>query len=169
LKQLAFVLGQGHFRDGLRLYLKDHAYSNAEWGDLVHAFEGVSGRSLARWAEMWIRRRGMPQVDVSWSCDAGRVRELSLSQHDVLGGPDTWPIATSVLLEGPGGQADRLRTELNSAAVTAREAAGKACPSFVFANDGDFAYGRFLLDLTSRATVMGQLGGIQDLFLRTLL
>src|SRR5262249_38535982 len=31
LKQLAFVLGEDNFRDGLRLYLKEHAYANAEW------------------------------------------------------------------------------------------------------------------------------------------
>jgi hypothetical protein len=49
LKQLAFVLGPENFRNGLRLYLKDHAYSNAEWSDLVHALEKVSGRSLDRW------------------------------------------------------------------------------------------------------------------------
>jgi aminopeptidase N len=46
---------------------------------------------------------------------------------------------------------------------------GKPCPSFVFANNEDFAYGRFLLDPASRTTVMRQLGGVHDLFLRTLL
>jgi aminopeptidase N len=65
LKQLTFVVGPQNFRNGLRLYLKDHAYSNAELSDLVHALEEASGRSLARWAETWIRHRGMPQVDVS--------------------------------------------------------------------------------------------------------
>src|SRR5215469_13493129 len=35
LKQLAFVLGEDNFREGLRLYLKEHAYANAEWSDLV--------------------------------------------------------------------------------------------------------------------------------------
>jgi aminopeptidase N len=78
LKQLAFVLGPENFRNGLRLYLKDHAYSNAEWSDLVHALEKVSGRSLDRWAEMWIRHRGMPQVDVAWSCDGDRLRRAGL-------------------------------------------------------------------------------------------
>ena len=51
LKQLAYVLGNEHFRDGLRLYLKEHAYANAEWNDLVHAFERTSGQSLEKWAE----------------------------------------------------------------------------------------------------------------------
>ncbi len=38
LKQLNYFLGEDNFRQGLRLYLKEHAYANAEWADLVRAF-----------------------------------------------------------------------------------------------------------------------------------
>ena len=41
----------------------------------------------------------MPQVDVAWSCDGDRLSRLSLSQKDVLGTADIWPIATEVLLD----------------------------------------------------------------------
>src|SRR5205085_512639 len=92
LKQLAFVLGDAPFRDGLRLYLKEHAYSNAEWSDLVGAFERSSGQKLDRWAEMWIRHRGMPQVGVQWSCEGGKLKHLAFSQHDVLGEGGIWLI-----------------------------------------------------------------------------
>src|SRR5262245_38552259 len=68
IKQLAFVVGERQFRSGLRLYLKEHAYANAEWSDLVHALERTSKKPLGEWADAWIKRRGMPQVDVSWSC-----------------------------------------------------------------------------------------------------
>ena len=169
LKQLAFVLGPENFRNGLRLYLKDHAYSNAAWSDLVRAFETVSGRKLGRWAEMWIRRRGMPQADISWSCDGGRLARLSLSQHDVLGTDAIWPIVTEILLEEPDGRPIRLRVEMDQRSMDVREAAGKPCPAFVFANDQDFAYGRFLLDPASRAAVMHRLGAVHDVFLRALL
>ncbi|HEV2492013.1 MAG TPA: M1 family aminopeptidase [Terriglobia bacterium] len=169
LKQLAFVLGPEKFRDGLRLYLKDHAYSNATWSDLVHALATVSGRNLERWAEMWIRHRGMPQVDIAWSCSGGRLHRLSLSQHDVLGARDIWPITTEVRLDETNGSPIRLRVELDKMAAEVPEATGKPCPSFVFANDEDFAYGRFLLDPTSRDFVMSRLGEVHDLFLETLL
>jgi aminopeptidase N len=169
LKQLAFVLGQQNFRDGLRLYLKEHAYSNAEWTDLVHAFEQASGKPLAGWAEMWIRHRGIPQVDVSWSCDGDRLARFSLSQHDVLGTDDIWPIATQVLLDHPNDKAVRIRVDLTQKTADVPEAIGKPCPVFVFANDQDYAHGRFLLDPVSRARVMERLGEIQDVFSRTLL
>jgi aminopeptidase N len=170
LKQLAFVLGEDKFKEGLRLYLKEHAYGNAEWNDLVHSFERVSGKSLEEWAAVWIRRRGMPQVDVAWSCDGqDRVDHFTLSQHDVLGEAGIWPVAMEVLLHYQGQPPLRLRGQLNTATGELQEAIGKPCPQYVFANDQDYAYGRFLLDPRSRQAVMAQLGDIPDLFLRTLL
>ena len=170
IKQLAFVLGEEHFRDGLRLYLKEHSYGNAEWSDLVHAFEHVSGRSLQDWAASWIRRRGMPQVDVVWSCDAqNRIDRFSLTQHDVLGEGGVWPIATQIGLHYNDGAALHPRAELNTEKSDLREAVGKPCPQYVFLNDQDFAYGRFLLDERSRKAVIERLGEVHDVFERTLL
>lgn len=170
LKQLAFVLGQDHFRDGLRLYLAEHAYSNAEWSDLVHAFARVSGKPLEDWAAMWIRHRGMPQVGVSWSCDPqNRIDHFSLTQKDVLGEGGVWPLGLEILLGYPDRDSVRLRAELTSPRAELKEAIEKPCPQFVFLNDQDYGYGRFLLDGRSRKAVVEQLGGISDVFERTLL
>jgi aminopeptidase N len=170
IKQLAFVLGEENFRDGLRLYLKEHAYANAEWSDLVHAFEKVSGKSLQDWAAMWIRHRGMPQVDAAWSCDAqNRIDHFSLTQHDVLGEGGIWPVAMQIELAYPGSGPTRLRAQLNTENANLPEAAGKPCPQYVFLNDQDFAYGRFLLDERSRKAVVDRLGEVNDVFERTLL
>ena len=170
IKQLAFVLGEEHFRDGLRVYLKEHAYANAEWSDLVSAFERVSQRSLQDWAASWIRRRGMPQVDVAWSCDAqDRIDHFSSTQRDVLGEADTWPIATQLGLHYDGRAPLHLRAELNTEKAELREAIGKPCPEYIFLNDQDYAYGRFLLDEHSRKAVIEKLGGVPDVFDRTLL
>lgn len=170
IKQLAFVLGEEHFRDGLRLYLKEHAYANAEWSDLVRAFERVSGRPLQDWAASWIRSQGMPQVDVAWSCDTqDRIDHFSLAQHDVLGEGATWPIAMQIGLHYEGSTPILLRAELNTETADLREAIGKSCPQYVFLNDQDYAYGRFLLDERSRKAVIEKLGGISSVFERTLL
>ncbi|HTQ60065.1 MAG TPA: M1 family aminopeptidase [Candidatus Solibacter sp.] len=170
IKQLAFVLGEEKFRDGLRLYLKEHAYGNAEWSDLVHAFEQVSGKSLQAWAAMWIRHRGMPQVDVAWSCDAqNRIDHFSLTQHDVLDEGGIWPIAMQVLLAYPEGTPTRLRAQFDAQSANFSEALGKTCPRYVFLNDQDYAYGRFLLDESSRKAVIEHLGAVSDVFDRTLL
>lgn len=170
LKQLAFVVGEDKFREGLRLYLKEHVYGNAEWNDLVHAMERVSGKQLQEWAAAWIRHRGMPQVDVQWSCDqANKVNHFSLTQKDVLDEGDTWPMDMQVLLRYADQPPLRLKAQLHGKSAELQEAIGKPCPQYVFANDQDYAYGRFLLDPASRKVVMEQLGDLADVFQRTLL
>lgn len=170
LKQLAFILGENKFRDGLRLYLKEHAYANAEWNDLVKAFEQVSGKPLQDWATAWIRRRGMPQVDVEWSCSKeNKIDRFSLIQHDVLEEGSVWPMAMQVSLHYQDAPAVAFKAELRTSKAEVPQAVGKACPQYVFANDQDYAYGRFLLDPVSRKAVMNQLGQVSDVFLRTLL
>jgi aminopeptidase N len=170
IKQLAFVLGEEKFREGLRLYLKEHAYANAEWNDLVHAFERVSGRSLQAWAAMWIRHRGMPQVDVAWSCDSqNRIDHFTLTQHDVLGEGGVWPIAMLVELSYSDHSPLALRAQLEAERAELPEAAGKPCPQYVFLNDQDYAYGRFLLDERSRKAVIDRLPEVSDVFERSLL
>jgi aminopeptidase N len=180
MKQLEFVLHETNFRDGLRLYLKRHKYGNAEWSDLMDAFEEFSRRrlknmgvgSLKDWADAYIKRRGMPQVDVEWTCDGtGRINHFVLSQRDVLGEGGVWPVASMIRLDSyPGGSNSWvLQANFNSERAELRSALGKPCPNYVFANQDDFAYGRFLLDERSRKAVIAQLGEINNVFDRTLL
>jgi aminopeptidase N len=167
IKQLAFVVGDDQFRDGLRLYLKEHAYANAEWNDLVRALERTSKKPLGPWADAWIKRRGMPQVDVNWNCDTktGQVY-IDLRQLDVLNEGTIWPIATQLLIHERG-----MDSTTNVSFATTKNAllVRPRCPAYVFGNNGDQAYGRFLLDPTSRKTVSESLGEINDVFQRTLL
>jgi aminopeptidase N len=163
LKQLNYFLGDESFRNGLRLYLKDHAYSNAEWADLVHAFETASDelghhQDVRGWAAAWIVRRGMPEVSVTWSCKQGRIVEFDLHQQDVLKQGYVWPISLQVfgaMPSKPGGAPPPLvvRVDWQAANHAVPEAVGQACPSYVFANFNDEAYGRFLLDPKSEAAI----------------
>ena len=151
LKQLEFRLGPDNFRNGLRLYLAQHAYANAQWSDLISAFHTASGQEVRSWADAWVLRRGMPEVNATWSCDAaGKLTAFKLSQNDVLPDHYVWPISNEVLL-APSMQ--RLRVDWKTSETSVPEAIGKSCPSYVFANAGDEAYGRFLLDEKSEAAV----------------
>jgi aminopeptidase N len=172
LKQLAFVLGEDHFRDGLRGYLKEHAYANAEWSDLVGALERVSNQKLGPWANAYIRRRGMPQVDVaSYNCDhSNKIQALALRQRDALGEGGLWPISMQLLLGYSHRPPARVPVQLNSGNMdVGHEVRGNTCPDYIFANDQDYAYGRFLLDERSRKAVMANLPNVADVFERTLL
>src|SRR5215471_4092344 len=170
LRALSFVIGEVNFRDGVRLFLKEYAYANAEWSDLIGAFERVSKQKLQAWADAWVKRRGMPQVDVEWRCDArGLIDNFEIRQRDVLGEGGLWPIKTRLLLAYDGAEAQRITASFDGERATVRDAVGRKCPAYAFANDGDFGYGVFMLDAKSRAAVMSRIGGIGDPFLRAML
>ena len=171
IKQLAFVTGENQFRDGLRFYLKEHAYSNAEWNDLVKALERTSKKPLGTWADAWIKRRGMPQVDVTWNCGGKgdlTATRVTVTQKDVLDEGGLWPIATKVLVNY-GKTSTQTRIEWNTPKTELITGKGGECPRYLFANYQDEAYGRFLLDPVSRKVVMSELGNMNDVFERTLL
>lgn len=159
LKQLEFRIGSETFRNGLRLYLRQHAYGNAQWSDLISAFEQAAATphhkapgSLDTWAQAWIQHRGMPQVDASWSCANGKLASLVLTQHDVLPDGYLWPISNQVEL-GSNSSTRTVRVDWSTASIAVNEAIGQPCPAYVFTNAGDEAYGRFLLDAKSEPAV----------------
>src|SRR6202789_4403772 len=159
LKQLNFFLSDKAFRNGLRIYLQQHAYANAEWADLIHAFETASDQlghhqDVQGWAAAWILRRGMPQVEVSWSCRQGRIAELTLHQQDVLKDGYVWPISLELFaVEHGAAKPMMMRVDWHEANHVVNDAIGQACPAYVFANYNDEAYGRFLLDPVSETAM----------------
>jgi aminopeptidase N len=154
LKQLEFRIGPEAFREGLRAYLKQHAYSNAQWSDLVNALQTASGQDVQTWANAWVLQRGMPEITTTWSCGRnGRLQRLTLTQADVLRDGYRWPMANEVLLAYSNRAPEQVRVDWSQASVDVPGVAGKACPQYVFANGGDQAYGRFLLDAKSEAAV----------------
>jgi aminopeptidase N len=173
LRQLNYILGEPAFRRGLQLYLAGHKYGNATWADLIDAFQSASGRNLASWSDMWIHHRGMPRIDTAWSCSAGRLASLRLTQTPVLGGSDTWPISTQIALGYPDGSVQTLRADLDSSTTLVKlRPGGQPCPQWIFSNHEDHAYGLFPLDAQSREAVLPQLAqhgpAATDLFRRTL-
>lgn len=62
LLMLHDYLGADDFRDGLRVYLKRHAYSNTDTVDLWAAWEEVSGKPVKKFMSAWTSQSGYPIV-----------------------------------------------------------------------------------------------------------
>ena len=74
LRMLEQYLGAAKFRDGIRLYLKKHAYANAETTDLWDALEESTRQPVRALMDSWIFQPGYPLVSVERS---GRTLRLS--------------------------------------------------------------------------------------------
>jgi aminopeptidase N len=172
LRQAEFFLGADKFQGAVRLLLKEHAFGNAEWADLVRAFEHTSKQKLDEWASRWVQRRGMADVRVEWSAEgaSGRISSLTIKQEDVLGEGGAWPMRVQLLLAYDDAPPETLTVMLSgSGATRVPETVGKRRPAYVFANYNDYGYGRFLLDEKSERAVISRLGTVRDEFLRALL
>lgn len=171
LRQAEFFLGPENFQRAVQRFIREHAFANAAWSDLVAAFERASGRRLDRWADAWVKRRGMADVSVHLEIDRrGLISRLALIQRDVLNEGGAWPMRVKVLLAYDDRVPEIFLVTLEGAGATAiPQAVGLPRPAFVFANYEDYGYGRFLLDAASREAVIARLDRIEDDFLRALL
>ena len=75
LRMLEQYLGAAKFRDGIRLYLKKHAYGNAETTDLWDALEESTQQPARAMMDGWIFQPGYPLVSVEKSGRTIRVSQ----------------------------------------------------------------------------------------------
>jgi aminopeptidase N len=169
LRQAEFYVGAPVFQRAVRQFVKKHAYAAADWGDLVAALERASGRDLKRWAQAWVKRRGMPEVRLSWDTDReGRPKNVVLEQHDVLGGGRTWPMKVRVFALPETGLPVSSDALLRGKRTRVPAMEGMPEIEFAFANFGDYGYGRFMLDPASREAVLARPEIVQGDLLRSL-
>jgi aminopeptidase N len=69
IRMLETYLGEAVFREGMRRYIKDHAYSNTTTADLWAALEAASGKPVVQIAAGFTEQPGIPLIKVETSCD----------------------------------------------------------------------------------------------------
>jgi aminopeptidase N len=80
LKQLAAYLGDDIFFAGLRSYFAKHAFGNAEFSDLIEAWNEAGAQDLPRWAAQWLRTSGMDTLSAQARDGAVVLNRLSPDQ-----------------------------------------------------------------------------------------
>jgi puromycin-sensitive aminopeptidase len=81
LRMLEQYLGETVFRDGIRLYLKRHAYANTVTTDLWSALEATSGQPVGEIMDTWILQGGYPLVSV----EGGTLRQEPFAYSEAKG------------------------------------------------------------------------------------
>jgi len=123
LRMLEQFLGADTFRDGIRDYLRTHAYGNTETTDLWDALERSSGRPVREIMGTWIDQGGYPLVRVA---DDGGLTQAPFSYAGGPGGAigSDWEIPVLLRpLDGPAD--DAAPVLLTGAGAPAGAAAGR--------------------------------------------
>ncbi len=108
VRMLEQYLGAAPFRDGVRHYLRTHAYDNTETRDLWSALEHVTGEPVGAIMESWIYQGGYPLVSVEERPEGVRLTQAQFTLDPSVADDRLWntPI--------------RLRTNLDGVAATHR-------------------------------------------------
>ena len=65
IRMISKYVGEDTFMEGIRRYLKKHAYGNTETGDLWAALADASGKDVGKVMDIWTKKVGFPVVTVT--------------------------------------------------------------------------------------------------------
>ncbi len=142
LRMLEQYLGAERFRDGIRRYLRKHAYGNTETHDLWDALEEETGEPVRRIMDSWIWQGGYPLISVR--AGDGRVRFSQRRYAPSLPDDDTtWSVPLLVRQTAPDGttSTDAILIEANGAELSLIHP-----EAVVVANAGGFSFVRVWYD-----------------------
>ncbi|KAF9100853.1 Aminopeptidase 2 mitochondrial [Mortierella sp. AM989] len=88
IRMLSSWLGLDVFLEGIRIYMKKHAYKNTSTEDLWAALSEASGTDVGQFMNAWIKQVGYPVVDVEEDAEAST---LSFKQSRYLSSGDLSP------------------------------------------------------------------------------
>lgn len=173
LKQISFLIGEEHFREGVRSYFKQHAYGNATLADFVSALASASKKDLSRWTNDWLRKPSLNTVEVSYRCDGGKLGEVTLLQRAPAAHPTFREHRTRLaLLSQKNGKLVVTKTfdvTYDGEKTLVDKLKNEPCPSLVFANFDDYDYVVTAITDDAAAVLRSQIGTLEDDLLRTML
>jgi puromycin-sensitive aminopeptidase len=151
LRMLQQWLGPDRFRDGIRRYLRIHAYGNTETHDLWDALEEETGEPVRRVMDAWIFQPGYPAILVQRDGDVLRFRQHRFLPSD----PDdatTWPVPLIVRqVTTAGEQVDRVLVEADGFSLPLADP-----DAVVIANAGGASFVRVFYDDELRSRLVSR-------------
>jgi aminopeptidase N len=104
IRMIEGFLGAETFRDGMRLYMKRHAYGNARTEDLWAALGEASGKPVGEIARTWTEQPGFPLVVADLKEDDGKtslaVRQERFTLADPAAAPLIWELPLVYSING---------------------------------------------------------------------
>lgn len=94
LRMVSKYLGEDVFMEGIRRYLKKHAYGNTQTGDLWAALSDASGKPVEEIMDIWTKNVGYPVITVTENDDK---KSIHVKQNRFLRTADVTPEEDQIL------------------------------------------------------------------------
>ncbi|MFT8396028.1 aminopeptidase N [Propionibacterium sp.] len=173
LKQLVALVGEQNFLAGVREYLHDHAFGNAEFSDLLSALQKASGRDLSEFAGEWLQTSGVNTLSAGVEVDdRGIITSYQIGQSAPAEHPTLrthhMAIGLGSLHDGHLEIENSLEVEVGGECTRVDALAGRTRPDLLLLNDQDLDYAKIRLDDDSLAIALAHVGEMPDPLARAL-
>lgn len=165
LKQLAYLIGEKAYKDGLKYYFATHAFKNTARADFIDAMERSSKRDLSKWTELWLQKAGINHFQPIIKCEGQSLTDFKVVQT-VRNGENVFrPQKWQVALYGQNNKkvelAERVDVEVDGAEASVLPSSRK-CPVLVQLNYGDYGYFSHGFDKSTLANLPNMLSRVGD-------
>lgn len=150
LRMIEAWLGPEQFREGVRTYLRKHAYSGATTADLFTALEAASNKPVGETVRRFLDQPGAPLISMALTCTPGGNARLSLSQSRALPASSTasagepWTVPVCIRY-GMGDQVYRQCTLLTGP-DSQLQLEHPGCPSWLHGNADQNGYYQWVIE-----------------------
>ena len=152
MQKLVEIMGEKAYQEGIREYLKAHAYGNATWDDLITILDAKTEEDLASFSDVWVNQKGMPHITFTNRCG-----QLEIRQRDPLNRGLLWPQRFQITFIGD----ENTNVEVD----LSRETYALTVPldtKAILPNTDERGYGLFIPDEQSRAWLLTHWQEITD-------
>lgn len=172
LKQLAYLIGEKAFQEGLKDYFHKHAFQNTTLTDFTDALQRSSGKNLDAWENEWLRVPEVNTVQVDYKCIDNKISEAQLLQSAVQEYPMLRLHKTQMAVFGfKNNKLYKIKSfglEYQGEKTPIADLNGLRCDavSVIYPNFEDYDYAKVVLDPITLDTVYKHLGEINDEVIR---
>ncbi|MCT4604109.1 MAG: M1 family aminopeptidase [Marinifilum sp.] len=161
MNMLENITGKEALKKGLQTYMKDYAYGNASWEDLIAILDATTEFDLKQWSKVWVDKAGRPTIQCNIESESGKISKLSISQTDANGNSGNWTQDLNLFF-GYKESSKLIQVTMDKPVVEVEKAKGLAVPDYIVPNAKGDAYGFFKLDDNSKAFLLKYFDSIKD-------
>ncbi|PXY01193.1 aminopeptidase [Marinifilum breve] len=161
MNMLENITGKEALKKGLQTYMKNYAYSNASWEDLIEILDATTEFDLKQWSKVWFDKGGRPTLECNLTSENGKISKLSISQKDAHGNTGDWTQDLNLIF-GYKDESKHIKATIDKPKILIADANGLDLPDYIIPNGKGDAYGFFKLDENSKQYLLNDFDGIKD-------
>ncbi|MEP7179337.1 MAG: M1 family aminopeptidase, partial [Pseudonocardiales bacterium] len=165
LRQLAVHLGDEVFLGGVRRHFDEHAFGNAEFGDLIASWTAAGAVDLAAWADAWLRTSGLDTLSAVTIGDGVQVRR----EAPAAAGTSRPHAITVASYDGAGRELRRVAVAVVDHINAVPGPQPTPVPALVLPGAGDETWAKIALGPRAWQSMPHLLGGMVDPLARTVI